>query len=128
MLLRKTKLSFRYFNNLGPRLRNDLDLKLSHLLPTFRSQAATVSKVSIVFTFPHIQTYVSKTDLAVLVKVILPRAISFEQSTMGWSPRTYIPSFVKMDPPVLEKKTFEHFRAFVSMAAMLSIRPRPSSV
>ena len=26
---------------------------------------------------------------------------------MGWSPRCYIPSFVKIGPPVLEKKVFE---------------------
>ena len=26
---------------------------------------------------------------------------------MGWSPRFYIPSFVKIGPPVLEKKIFE---------------------
>ena len=28
---------------------------------------------------------------------------------MGWSPRCYIPSFVKIGPPVLEKKIFEGF-------------------
>ena len=28
---------------------------------------------------------------------------------MGWSPRCYIPSFVKIDPPVMEKKIFEGF-------------------
>ena len=28
---------------------------------------------------------------------------------MGWSPRCYIPSFVKVGPPVLEKKIFESF-------------------
>ena len=28
---------------------------------------------------------------------------------MGWSPRCYIPSFVKIRPPVLEKKIFEGF-------------------
>ena len=28
---------------------------------------------------------------------------------MGWSPRCYIPSFVKIGPPVPEKKIFEGF-------------------
>ena len=28
---------------------------------------------------------------------------------MGWSPRCYIPSFVEIGPPVLEKKMFEWF-------------------
>ena len=28
---------------------------------------------------------------------------------MGWSPRCYIPSFVKIGPPVLEKKIFGGF-------------------
>ena len=28
---------------------------------------------------------------------------------MGWSPRCYIPSLVKIGPPVLEKKIFEGF-------------------
>ena len=28
---------------------------------------------------------------------------SFEQTMMGWSPRCYIPSFVKIGLPVLEK-------------------------
>ena len=32
-------------------------------LATFRSQAATVSKISIVFAFSHVKAYVSKTDL-----------------------------------------------------------------
>ena len=30
---------------------------------------------------------------------------------MGWCPRCYIPSFVKIGPPVLEKKIFEGFLA-----------------
>ena len=35
--------------------------------------------------------------------------LSFEQTIMGWSPRCYIPSFVKIGLPVLEKKIFEGF-------------------
>ena len=47
-----------------------------------------------------------KTDLAIkLVKVI--QGPSFEQTTMGWSPRYYIPGFVKIGPSVL-KKICEH--------------------
>ena len=34
-------------------------------LAIFRSQAATVSKISIVFAFSHVKAYVSKIDLAV---------------------------------------------------------------
>ena len=33
---------------------------------------------------------------------------------MGWSPRCYIPSFVKIGQPVLEKKIFEGFLAHLS--------------
>ena len=38
---------------------------------------------------------------------------SFEQTMMGWSPRCYIPSFVKICPPVLEKKIFEGFLPYM---------------
>ena len=34
---------------------------------------------------------------------------SFEETMMGWSPRCYIPSFVEISPPVLEKKVFKGF-------------------
>ena len=37
---------------------------------------------------------------------------------MGWSPRCYIPSFVKIGPPVLEK-IFEGFLPYMGMAAHL---------
>ena len=40
---------------------------------------------------------------------------------MGWSPRCYIPSFMKIGPPVLEK-IFTIYR-YMSMAAILVIRP-----
>ena len=79
-------------------------------------------KYPLLLTFSPMYKPVSKTDLAVkLVMVILEP--SFEQTMMGWSPRYYISSFMKIDPLVLEK-IFWHFLAFVSMAAMLSIRPR----
>ena len=38
---------------------------------------------------------------------------------MGWSPRCYIPSFVKIGLPVLEKKSFEGFLPFMGVAAIL---------
>ena len=53
---------FLYVHNLGPRSRNDLDLKYSHTfmksiscpyLPTFRSQASIVSEKSNVFNFSY---------------------------------------------------------------------------
>ena len=33
----------------------------------------------------------------------------FEQTMVGWSPRCYIPSFVKIGPPVPEKKILKGF-------------------
>ena len=48
------------------------------------------------------------------VKVIL--GSSFEQTMMGWSPKCYIPSFVKTSLPVLEKKIFEWFLPYMGMA------------
>ena len=42
---------------------------------------------------------------------------------MGRSPRCYIPSFVKIRSPVLEKKIFEGFLPYMGMAAILVMRP-----
>ena len=42
---------------------------------------------------------------------------------MGRSPRCYIPSFVKIGPPVLEKKIFEGFLPYMGMAAILVMGP-----
>ena len=42
---------------------------------------------------------------------------------MGRSPRCYIPSFVKIGPPVLEKKIFEGFLPYMCMAAILVMSP-----
>ena len=42
---------------------------------------------------------------------------------MGRSPRCYIPSFVKIGQPVLEKKIFEGFLSYMDMAAILVIWP-----
>ena len=105
---------FLYVHNLGPRSRNDLDLQYPHIfissisclhLPTFRSQAAIVSEKIQCFHFSHRKAYVTKFDIAVkYVKVT--QGSSFEQTLMGWSPRSYIPSFVEIGPPVPEKKIF----------------------
>ena len=43
----------------------------------------------------------------------------FEQTMMRWSPRCYIPSFVKIGPPVLEKKIFEGFLPYKGVVAIL---------
>ena len=94
--------------------RNDLDLQYSHtfinsirclLLPTFRSLAAILSEKSTVFTFPHRNAYVTKFDVGVNQVKVNPGS-SFIQTMMGWSPLCYIPSFVKIGPPVPEKKIF----------------------
>ena len=42
---------------------------------------------------------------------------------MGRSPRCYIPSFVKIGLPVLEKKIFEGFLPYMGMAAILVMGP-----
>ena len=42
---------------------------------------------------------------------------------MGRCPRCYIPSFVKIGPPVLEKKIFEGFLQYMGMAAILVMGP-----
>ena len=116
-----------YVHDLGPRLRNDLDLQYSHtfiysirclLLPTFRSLAAMVSEKSTVFTFSYRKANVTKFDLAAK-KVKVTPGLSFEQFMMSWSPRCYIPSFMKISPPVLEKKIFEGFLPYMGVAAIL---------
>ena len=73
-LRKKQVLIFIFVNGLEPRSRNDLDLQYSHIfinlisclhIPTFRSQAAIISEISIVFTFSYRKAYVTKFDLAV---------------------------------------------------------------
>ena len=58
----KIRFEFLYVHDLGPRSRNDIDLKYSHsfiksfsclYLPTFRSLAAMVSGKLTVFTFSY---------------------------------------------------------------------------
>ena len=110
-------MNFFYFHDLGPRSRNDLDLQYSHtfiiqikclLLPIFRSMAAILSEKYTVFTFSHRNAYVTKFDLGVNMVMVNPGS-SFIQTMMGWSPGCYILSFVKIGPPVPEKKIFEGF-------------------
>ena len=121
------RFEFLYVHNLGPRSRNDLDLQYSHtfiysirwlLLITFRSQAEIVSEKSTVFSFSYRKAYVTKFDLAVKKVKVTPGS-SFEQTMMGRSPQCYIPSFVKIGPPVLEKKIFEGLLPYMGVAAIL---------
>ena len=56
-------------------------------------------------------------------KVKVTPGSSFIQTIMGWSPGCYIPSFVKIDPPVQEKKIFKGFFSYTGMAAILVTRP-----
>ena len=44
---------------------------------------------------------------------------SFEQTMITLSPRCYIPSFVEIGLPVLEKKIFEGFLPYMDVAAIL---------
>ena len=50
----------------------------------------------------------TKFDFAIK-QVKVTRGSSFEQTTMGWSPRCYIPSFLEISLPVPEKKILEGF-------------------
>ena len=62
----------------------------------------------IVFTLSYGKAQNTKNDLAVKYVKFNPGS-SFEQTMMGWSPRCYIPSFVDIGQPVLEKKIFYYF-------------------
>ena len=42
---------------------------------------------------------------------------------MGWRPRCYIASFVKIGLPVPEKKIFERFLPYMGVAAILVMSP-----
>ena len=67
--------------DLGSRSINDLGLNKLHTfigsisclhLATFKCQAETVSKISIVYAFPHVKAFVSKIELTIkYVKVML---------------------------------------------------------
>ena len=82
--------------------------------------AAIVSEKSTVFTFPYRKAKVTKFDLAVKKVKVTPGS-SFEQAMIGRSPQCYIPAFVKIGPPVLEKKIFEGFLPYMGMVAILFV-------
>ena len=83
--------------------------------PTNFQVTATVSEKSTVLTFSYRK--VTKFDLAVKYVKVIPGS-SFEQTMMGWSPRCYIPNFVEIGLPVLEK-IFEGFSPYIGVAALL---------
>ena len=91
---------------------DDIDLQYSHNfiysisclhIPTFRSQAATVSGNGKIhyFYFSHTKACVTKFDLVVkLVKV--DQGSPFIKTLYSLSPRCCMPSFKIIEPPVLE--------------------------
>ena len=84
------------------------DLRYSHIFITsisLKSQAAIVSEKSTFFTFSHSKAKFTKFDIAVK-QVKVTQGSSFIQTMMGRSPRCYIPSFMEIGLPVLEKKIF----------------------
>ena len=46
-----------------------------------------------------------------------------KKTIMGWIPECYIPSFVAIGPPVLERKIFEGFLSYMGVAAILVMCP-----
>ena len=63
----KSKFKFSYVNDIGPRSRNELDLKYSHIFIksiSLRSQNAIVSEKSTFLTFSYRKAKVTKFDLA----------------------------------------------------------------
>ena len=103
VVFEKIRFEFLYVNDLRPRSRNDLDLQYSH---TF------------IYSIRCLLLLTLK-SLAAIVSVKVTPGSSFEQTMMGWSPRCYIPSFVKIGLPVLEKKIFEGFLPYIGVAAIL---------
>ena len=49
---------------------------------------------------------------------MVTQGLSFVKIIVGLSPQCYIPSFVKIGPPVLEKKIFEGFLPYMGVAAI----------
>ena len=125
----KIRFEFLHVHDLGPRIRNDLDLQYSHtfihsnrclLLPTFRSLAAIISEKFTVFTFSYRKDYVTKFDLAVNRSRLLQ---GHHLNNLWWAgPWCYIPSFMKICLPVLEK-IFEGFIPYMGVAAILVMWP-----
>ena len=82
----------------------------------FRSLAAIVLKNPLNSLFPIEKP---KFPNLTVKKVKVTPGSSFLQTMMGRSPRCYIPSFVEIGPPVLEKKIFEGFLPYMGMTAIL---------
>ena len=93
-----------------------------HFFSWFQVTGCKCSEKSTVFTFSYRKAIVTKFDLAIkYVKVNL--GSSFEQIIMGRSHQCYIPSFVEIDPPVLERTIFEGFLPYMGVAAILVMWP-----
>ena len=63
--------------------------------PTPRSEAALISKESIIITFSHIKAKVAKFDIDVK-QLNVNLGLSFEQSIVGLCSRCYMASFVEI--------------------------------
>ena len=125
----KSKFWFSYINDLGPRSRNDLDLQYSQTyinpisclnLSTFSSQAAIVLKNPLFSLFP-----IQKPKFQNLT-LLLSRSRSTQvhhlyKTMMGWSPGSYIPSFMESSPLVPEKKNFEGFVPYMGCGGHLGL-------
>ena len=83
-----------------------------HFFSWFQVTGCKCSEKSTVFTFSYRKAQFTKFDLAVKLVKVTPGS-SFEQIMMGSSPRCYIPSFVEIGLPVLEKKIFEGFLPYM---------------
>ena len=79
-----------------------------------RSLAAIVSENPLFSLFP-----IEKPKLPNLTLLFYTQRSSFEQITMGRSPRYYIPSFMELGLPVPEEKIFEGFLPYMGLAAIL---------
>ena len=89
-------------------------------LPCFRSQALKGSE-SIVFTFyriAYVTQFVTQFDFVVKQVKVNP-GLSSEQTLMYMSPQYNIPSFMEINPLVLEKKIFKVFLLYMGVAAIL---------
>ena len=64
-----------------------------------------------------------KLKIGIIIKVPNQYQINIltdnSMTMMGWSPQCYIPSFVEIGLPVLEKKIFEGFLPYMGVAATL---------
>ena len=93
--------------DLGSRSINDLGLNKLHTfigsisclhLATFKCQAETVSKISIVFAFPHVKAYVSKIELTIKYVKVIPGS-SFEKN-YDWLESPKVQTKFRVNPPI----------------------------